>query len=290
MKRSIIPGVLLVLLSVIIIPYTLTAQDPVAEETQETQKKSLIIKHDGSRFIGLILSRDEREILVDTDNLGRLYIPMHVISEIRDIDAGGYSSAMNLFSTRYFLTTNGLSMAKGDKYGMLNYYGPEAHFAVADDFTVGVMTTWAAMPIVGSAKYTIHFDENAHLCLGSLFGTLSWINFSAAGFLGYGAFTLGNYENNFTMTFGYAGITNEGYFGGAPLMSIAFLFRLGENIHFVGDSFIYLGEEKFSVFVPGLRFQRPLKRSSVQIGVGGIIIDGEAMPLPIPVFSWFYEL
>ncbi|MCD4769977.1 MAG: hypothetical protein K8R35_07415 [Bacteroidales bacterium] len=290
MKNDIIVPVILVLSFVFFVPFIVNGQDPGSEEVQIIQKKSLIVKQNGARFIGVILSRDERELFVDTDNMGRLYIPLHEIAEIKEIDDSGSTYGKSLFSTRYFLTTNGPSMTKGDKYGMLNYYGPEAHFAVADDFTLGVMTTWAAMPLVGSAKYTIHFDENAHLCLGALFGTLSWIKIDAAGFLGYGAFTLGNYENNFTISAGYVGITADGDGSGAPLMSIAFLFRLGENIHFVGDSFIYLGEEKFTVLVPGLRFERPYKRSSIQIGIGGAIIDGEAVPIPIPVFSWFYEL
>ena len=275
---------------IIFIPTLLTGQDPVVEEVQEIQKKSLIIKHDGARFIGVIISRDERELLLETDNLGRLYIPLHEISEIREIDVSNTSYNKSLFSTRYFLTTNGLSMNKGDKYGMLNYYGPEAHFGVGDGFTLGVMTTWLAMPLVGSAKLTIEIDENAHLALGTLFGTLSWVNFDAAGFLGYGAFTLGNHENNFTISAGYMGLTDDGQGQGAPLMSIAFLFRVGQNVHLVGDSFIYLGEQKFSIFVPGLRFERPLKRSSIQIGFGGIFVDGEAIPVPMPVFSWFYEL
>lgn len=254
-----------------------------------TDQKVVVIKNDGSRFIGTIIARDEREILIETETLGRIYIPLHEIREIRSMRVGenaGYS----VFSTRYFLTTNGLSVSKGDKYALLSYYGPEAHFGVANDFTLGAMTTWAGVPLIGSAKYSFHFDENVHMSLGVLAGTLSWINIRAAGIMGYGAFTIGNYDNNFTISAGYAGVTYEGDGGNAPLMSLACLFKLGKNVHFVGDSFIYLGESPFTIIVPGLRFDRPARRSSIQAGLGGIIIEGEGIPVPIPIFSWFYEL
>ena len=252
-------------------------------------KRVLVIKYDGASFTGIIRSADDREILMDVEGRGSMYIPLHVIRMIREVKSDqkdGYS----MFSTRYFLTTNGLGMSKGDKYALLNYYGPEAQFAVADDFTLGVMTTWAAIPLIGSAKYSIHFNDNFHMSLGTLVGTLSWIKLDAAGILGYGAFTLGNYENNFTLSAGYAGVTFDGDGGSAPLLSLACIFRLGPNLHFVGDSFIYLGEERFTVIVPGLRFERPFKRSSIQVGIGGAVVEGEAIPVPIPLFSWFFDL
>ena len=101
---------------------------------------------------------------------------------------------------------------------------------------------------------------------------------------------MGNYDNNLNVSFGYAGVTFDGDGGSAPLLSVACLFRLGENLHFVGDSFFYLGEGSFAVIVPGLRFERPMRRSSIQVGIGGAIIDGDTMPVPIPLFSWFFDL
>ncbi|MEE4214146.1 MAG: hypothetical protein V2I34_03705, partial [Bacteroidales bacterium] len=279
----------LLLLIGFILPTVSYAQGQEFNVDSLKNKRVVVTKYDGASFTGVIKSADDREILIDAEGRGRMYIPLHVIRSIREISINqkdGYS----MFSTRYFLTTNGLGMTKGDKYALLNYYGPEAQFAVADDFTLGVMTTWAAIPLIGSAKYSIHFDDNFHMSLGTLVGTLSWIKLDAAGILGYGAFTIGNYENNFTISAGYAGVTYDGEGGSAPLLSLACLFRLGSNLYFVGDSFIYLGETPFTVIVPGLRFERPFKRSSIQVGIGGIVADGEAIPVPLPLFSWFFDL
>lgn len=280
--------IVILLLSMLIT--TISAQTIVDSQQDPTKREVIIIKNDGAKFRGYIISQDAREILMDgVAPFGKIFIPLHTIREIRDVDSGS-GTGYNLFSSRYFLTTNGLGMTKGSKYSMLNYYGPEAHFAVSDDFTIGVMTTWAAIPLVGSFKYSIHLDDNFHISLGSLIGTLSWIKLDAAGILGYGSFTIGNYENNLNLSLGYAGVTYENEGGGAPLFSIACLFRLGDNLHFVGDSFFYFGENPFTVIVPGLRFERPMKRSSIQIGIGGVIAEGETIPVPVPVFGWFYDL
>ena len=267
------------------------SQDNPSQKQDSIPERVIVLKNDGSTFVGVIISRDEREILIETESLGRIYIPLHEIREIRPY--GKSKQGTSLFSTRYFLTTNGLSMEKGDKYAVLNYYGPEAHFAVGENFSLGIMTTWVAMPIVGSAKYSIRFNDNLHLGIGVLAGTLSWAELGTVGALFYGAFTIGNYENNLTISAGYAMVTSGGESASAPLLSPACLIRLGDNVHFVMDSFIYLGKEKdsgFAIVVPGLRFARPMKRSSFQFGFAAIAAGGEFMPVPLPVVSWYYEL
>lgn len=61
----------------------------VYSQVQSTQildtvkQKVIILKNDGSSFTGFIISKDEHELLIDTDNLGRIYIPLHEIKEIR---------------------------------------------------------------------------------------------------------------------------------------------------------------------------------------------------------------
>jgi hypothetical protein len=266
------------------------SQDNPSHQQDTIQQKVIVFKNDGSTFTGVIISKDEREILIETENLGRVYIPMHEIKEIRPFKKSGQGTT--LFSTRYFLTTNGLSMEKGEQYIILNYYGPEYHVAVAKDFSVGIMTTWFAMPIIGSAKYSIRISDNVHLAVGVLAGTLSWADMGSNGALFYGAITLGNYVNNFTFSAGYATVSSHGDGGSATLLSPACLLRLGNNVHFVMDSFIYLGkkDDSFAILVPGLRFARPMKRSSIQFGFAGIITGGETLPAPFPVLSWFYEL
>jgi hypothetical protein len=252
-----------------------------------TQQKVIVIKNDGSTFSGIILSRNEREILIETETLGRIYIPLHEIRGIKPFMETSKNS--ELFATRYFLTTNGLSLAKGDRYYMLSFYGPEVHFGVTNHVSLGIMTSWLAMPIIGSFKLSFKAAENFHVGAGLLAGTLSWAAMSSGGILPYGCITIGNYTNNLTLSGGYAWITYPGGKGSAPLLSPSCMFRVGKDVFFVFDTFIYLEDPAFSILMPGLRFTRPQKRSSLQFGFGAIATEGELMPMPLPVMSWFYK-
>ncbi len=266
------------------------SQDQPQQKEDSMRVKMVVIKNDGSSFTGYIITRDEREMLIETESLGRIYIPLYEVKEIIPYEVSGRGST--LFSTRYFLTTNGLSMKKGDRYAVINYYGPEAHFAVAENFSLGIMTTWFAMPIVGSAKYSFSLNGKTHLAIGLLAGTLSWAELGSAGILGYGSITFGDYNNNLTLSGGWAGITTPDGGGNAPLLSPSCLVKAGRNIYFLVDTFIYLGEgdNKFGIIVPGLRFIRPQRRSSIQFGFAAVAAEGDLIPAPMPVISWFFEL
>ncbi|MCK4749331.1 MAG: hypothetical protein KAT15_19895 [Bacteroidales bacterium] len=273
---------------------SLIAQDPVTTDQSTVNKLFIVIKNDGTEFIGYIVSQDEREVLLETSSIGRVIIPKHEIREIREVIQrdmrDGVYVGSNIFSSRYFLTTNGLSMKKGEHYALISLYGPEAHFSVADNFTVGGLTTWGGVPIILSLKYSIPVNEFLHLGVGVLAGTLSWYDFGSVGGLAYGSVTLGNHNNNLTISGGYAGVTDgEDITGSEPLLSVAGMARIGKNISFVGDSFIYAGENPFAIVMPGLRFSRT-ERKAFQFGFAGIIFEGEAIPFPIPVLGWFLKI
>lgn len=53
---------------------TLSAQDKTVE--------SKITKNDGAVYIGVILSDDEKGVLLETNNLGKILIPKHEIKSI----------------------------------------------------------------------------------------------------------------------------------------------------------------------------------------------------------------
>jgi hypothetical protein len=179
-----------VILVIFLISYCLiiNAQDTIKVNPQ-TLKTFVITKNDGTEYYGMIISQDDREVLLETKEIGRLYIPKHEIKSIKeltnkDVKAGTVIGS-NMFSTRYFLTTNGLRMDKGDCYALFNWWGPDIQYGVSDGLTIGAMTTWFAVPIVLTAKTTFSPEENLHLGLGLLAGTLSWADWGSVGALPY---------------------------------------------------------------------------------------------------------
>jgi len=261
--------------------------EPLINDQDTTGKRVIVVKNDGSAYSGTIISRNEREILIETEKLGQMYIPLHEIREIKPFKEGMKNS--ELFATRYFLTTNALSLGKGNRYYMLSFYGPEVHFGITNHFSVGIMTTWMAMPIIGSLKLSVDASKNLHTGGGLLAGTLSWADMSSGGILPYGCITIGNSTNNLTLSAGYAWITYPDGHGSAPLLSPACMFRVGKDIFFVFDTFIYLENHSFAILMPGLRFTRPQKRSSLQFGFGAIASENNMIAMPVPVISWFYS-
>ena len=66
--------------------------------------------------------------------------------------------------------------------------------------------------------------------------------------------------------------------------------KIGRNITFVGDSFIYAGttgeggNDTFALIMPGLRFNGK-RGGAFQVGVAAIAANG--MTIPVPTVGWF---
>ena len=122
-----------------------------SQTTQDSTSKVVVITYSGKEIIGKVLSDDGRELLLNTDKAGKVYIRKDDVKSIELIKKGDvinneYVSA-GPFTTRYQITNNALPIKKGENYAMWNLYGPEVHFAVTSRLNVGVMATWIASPI-----------------------------------------------------------------------------------------------------------------------------------------------
>lgn len=220
-----------------------------------------IIKQNGVAFVGTIISQDAREILVQTEEVGLVYIPKHEVEEIILIEAKEQELTGGLFSTRYFLTTNGFNIQQGDNYVQWNLFGPDFQFGVRDNFTVGIMTSWVGMPIIFTTKYSFQMSEKLFGGVGFLGGTGSWAFPKYGLVLPYAFLTAGDKVNNLNFSFGYGGLFTEderyvllneptdystnsysreefSKYQGRPLFSVAGMFRINDSFSFVFDSFI----------------------------------------------------
>jgi len=220
----------------------------------EPGKLYLVTKFDGAEFLGTIKSYDAHELLISTENVGDVFIPKHVIKEIREVNPELYKefSGEELFATRYFITTNGLPIKKGDNYIQWNLYGPDFQFGIAKNFGIGIMTSWIAIPIIANAKYSIKLGKNANMALGVLMGTGSWAYPDYGGILPFASLTYGNRKNNLTFSAGYGDIfysetqynpkNNTDYKAkfneGRVLFSIAGMLKINNKVSLVFDSFI----------------------------------------------------
>jgi hypothetical protein len=195
------------------------AQTPSTTTPVTDTTKYLVVKNDGNEYVGFILSDDGREVLIQTTTLGKVYIPKSDIKSIRpldlveDVKKGEFNSA-GVFTTRYQFTTNCFPIKKGENYAMVNLYGPEVHFAVHKDFSIGVMSTWIGSPLALALKYTRGTaNPKINYGAGALIGTSGYLN-SGRGFGGlyWGMITYGDRRSNVTLSVGY-GHLNDGVNG-----------------------------------------------------------------------------
>jgi len=199
---------------------TIKAKDSIQDTYVETPERVLYLikKTDGNEIFGYIISDDGREILLETKSIGNVYISKADIKEMvvvenkdnKELAYGEYRNA-GPYTTRYYFTTNALPIKKREDYAMINLYGPEVHFAVTDNFSLGVMATWIASPIALAAKYSFDSKSKTHFALGGIFGSSGYLyQGQAFGGLYFATLTQGDRKSNVSLSAGYGHVNMGG--------------------------------------------------------------------------------
>lgn len=185
----------------------------VQEVADTTGQRMVITTNYNQSFVGLIISDDGREVLMETEDRGKIYISKANILSIKpagsnEVVMGEYVGE-GAFTTRYAFTTNALPVKRGDNYAMLNLYGPEVHFAVSDNTSLGVMSTWLGSPMALAVKRSFATDNPMlNFSAGALLGTSGYLNnFEGGGGLYFANATFGNRKHNLTVAAGYAHVS-----------------------------------------------------------------------------------
>lgn len=186
-------------------------------KTEGDTLKYLVVRNNGIEYVCQILSDDGRELLISTQQLGRIYIPksevksITLVNEQTDFKAGEYLG-QGVFTTRYQFTTNAFPIIKGENYALINLYGPEVHFGIMPNLSVGIMATWIASPIALALKYTIPTQNPLlNFGVGTIMASTGYLN-QAKGYGGlhWGMATYGTRRSNATLSLGY-GYFNSGF-------------------------------------------------------------------------------
>ncbi len=308
---------------------SISGQNVQTDSTQQTKEIYILIKHDGTELIGEVLSDDGREVLILTKNIGKVYVQKSDIQELKILTEEekrldrsskqlGYMPR-GVFTTRYYITNNALPNKKGDHYALLNLYGPEVHFALSDNFSLGVMTTWIGSPLALAAKYSFKTKkEKLNFSLGTIMGSSGFLwGFKYYGGLHWGTVTLGDRSKNISLSAGYIyiGRFSETFMTKGPMLSLAGIARVTKKASLFFDSMVLLeGEKKYTHYayssitqtynpsvnkstsfaffiMPGMRFQQT-DTQAFQFALAGVSFinnTGEQVSFPLPMCSWFFK-
>jgi len=201
----------------------------------DSTKRVLVTKHDGGQYSGIILSDDGREILLETKEIGKIYIPKHLIKNIEVIskkqdvivdstptnqqnineeefpDEYNYR---NFMSTKYIQGDNAFPLRKGESFIKFMPLGMEGQAYLRKNWSIGALTSYIGAPFAVRSKLSFPVKDSNYFSLDVIYGSMMFGSLYGAGIgTGGGAFsagfTFGNRLSNFTIKTGFVFLHEE---------------------------------------------------------------------------------
>ena len=244
----------------------------IRAQVVDPNQQLVITLKDGSIYHGALIFDDGREMKFNTNELGLMVVKKQELKRMeksmeKKTDAQPDYTFLpkwkeGPFSTRYAITTNAFPIKKGENYGMLNFHGPEIHFAVTDRLNVGYMTTWAASPMAISLKYSFDTkNEKLHFGVGSLLLSSGFFQkFKGYGTLTFGNVTFGDRKSNVTLSGGYL------YWQTGAKVIKPGAYTIVDSLQYSSYSYSYLRDTDGPLSIPGSLNMNVLGSDSLQTG------------------------
>lgn len=255
---------------------TLTAQAK-SDSTNQIRKVSILMNN-GEEFTGNLMENSNDSVIVQSTN-GRYYLASTNIKSIRYLTNEKKFEFETPNATRYFFGPSAIPLKKRSGYyqnvmvttNFINY-GATKNFSIGGGFEfISLMMgspIWFLTPKVGFS-----ITEKIHIGGGVIIG------FSTEGTasLGYGAFTLGDSETNFTLGAGHGIYNSE--IAERPAVMFAGTHRVGNNVALLSENYVIPNGGSDYLGIHGIRILS--KKNTFDIGaivIPAIAEDVLALP------------
>ena len=237
------------------------------DTTQRTPPQVRVETKDGSQYYGNLVKQDKDVVILQTESVGTLEIPLSEIASIRfdgqrsEDTANRRNRRTDYFANpnpyRYLLFPSAFTLPRGEiqyqnTYLFLNTIG----IGITDYFSVSggleFISTLVGSPVLYIApKVGFPITDNLRLGAGGIYlnGT-GELNFGGIA-AGYALATIGNQDRNANVGLGYASLSAENV--GAPLLTISGMLRLGRHLGLVTENWLLPGESESTLLSLGLR-------------------------------------
>jgi hypothetical protein len=207
-----------------------------------------IVTTDGNVYIGTLVSEDGAKIVFNDNKLGQITIPRESIKSIREVEPDQIKDGEYWFDnphgTRYLFSTNAIGLRKGEGYYQNTWilfnnvnYGLTNNFSMGAGLVPVFLFGSNATPIWLIPKVSIPLaKDNLHLAAGGMFGGVVGGGESFGLGLAFGAITIGDLNNNFTlgMGFGYG----DGEWSDVPLFNFSGMTRLNRTVYLITENYL----------------------------------------------------
>ena len=241
----------------------------------ETGTKGLMLvrMENGNEYLGYIISQNEKEVVLDENNLGQITLQKADILDLRElrekeISDEGVIWLENPFGSRYFFAPNAHNLRKGEGYyqnSMVLFN--QISYGFTDHFTLGIgivplfFFAGSSTPAWITPKFSMPIKEDKiSLGLGGLFGAVIGEKNSGFG-VSYGLLTLGNRDKNINFGLGY-GYQDKGW-ADTPTISISGMLRMTNKFYLMSEN--YLINKDLYILSAGGRLN--LRRANLDFGL-----------------------
>lgn len=218
----------------------------------------------GEVVIGTLVAENEREIVLDTRELGEVTVDRKNIESMEEVDPERFRDGefwfSNPHSTRYYFAPNALGIPRGEGYYQNAWiFFNNVNYGASDRLSVGAGTVPIflfgvnALPIWVLPKVSFSTpQENLHLAGGAVFGGVLAEEVSTGVGLVYGSATLGTRDHNATVSLGY-GYT-EGGFANRPTINVSGMTRVGRTLYLISENYFVAGVDGGNIISAGIRW------------------------------------
>ncbi len=217
-----------------------------SQEVADSTKLYKVETADGNEYVGHIVFKNAAFIRLKTATLGEITINQKDVSKLnvisKDRVSGGIVSYGDLHSSRYFTTSNGYGLKKGNGYYQNMWifynqfgYGFTDYFSVSAGIVPLFLFAGSSSPVWITPKVSIPIKKDkVNVGAGMLVASVLGENNEAFGY-GYGVITFGSAQKNLSIGLGY------GYYGNSwskrPTVSLCFKIPVGRKGYFMSENY-----------------------------------------------------
>ena len=289
--------VIFAMITLVMSPELLGQAESLQQGIAAPDQISLIkIKGDaGLTYVGTIIERNDKEIILLTEGKTKVHIPIETIQDIRSIPSSHFHDGEYWFpnpnETRYLYAPSAFNLKKGEGYYQNTYlFINSFNYGFTDNFSFGV--GFEFLSIFGSfggdfnpiffltPKYSMQVSENLRVGIGVLYGNVSNL---VGGFgVGYGLATYGNPEHNATLGLGFGFF--DGDFSTDPVITISGMTRISRRISLVTENWFFPADVYRGILTYGIRFFG--ESMSVDLALINNTDIATAFPIGIPYIDF----
>lgn len=247
-----------------------------------------VVMTNGNTYIGTIVSEDNDQVVLHTEELGEVTIKRENIKTMEEVDPNRIKEGEfwfeNPHATRYLFSTNAIGLKPKEGYYQNTWvFFNNINYGLSNNISLGagMVPTFlfgaSSMPIWFMPKVSIPVaKKNLHFAAGGLFGGIVGEESVGLG-LAYGIATLGNTDNNVSLGIGYG--YGDGEWGDSPFFNLSGMYRMTRKTYFISENYFFsFGEFSTGLISAAIRWAP--ENFAVDFGLFRPTVDADMIGFP----------